>query len=91
MTTADAIQSTLQSANVPDANSDPANVVDVLASLASATNRVGVAIVGSAAAGPDAAGVHVDSLTESVMGVTAGLMEIARAINSLAEAVREKS
>lgn len=32
---------------------------------------------------------HTGSLSESVMGVTAGLMAVAGAINNLAEAVRE--
>lgn len=37
----------------------------------------------------DAAGVHVGSLTEAVMGVTAGLCQIADALNNVAEAIRE--
>jgi pyruvate/oxaloacetate carboxyltransferase len=44
----------------------------------------------NAAPGHDATGGTVDSLTEAVMGVTAGLQAIASAIESLAEAVREK-
>jgi hypothetical protein len=43
-----------------------------------------------ALAGTDAAGGRVESLTEAVMGVTSGLLEIADAINNLAEAVRER-
>lgn len=39
--------------------------------------------------GRDAAGVGVGSLTEAVMGVTAGLVQIAEAINNLAAAVRD--
>lgn len=38
----------------------------------------------------DASGVFVECLTESVMGVTAGLCKIADAINRLAEAVESK-
>ena len=38
----------------------------------------------------DASGGHVESLTEAVMGVTAGLIRIAEAIDGLAEAVRER-
>jgi len=41
--------------------------------------------------GHDAAGGTVASLTEAVMGNTAGLMAIAQAIETLAEAVREHS
>ena len=37
--------------------------------------------------GHDAAGCYVTSLTESVMGVTAGLCKIAEAIEKLSEAV----
>ena len=39
--------------------------------------------------GTDAAGGTVGSLTEAVMGVTAGLVAIATAIHDLADAVRE--
>lgn len=38
----------------------------------------------------DASGGHVESLTEAVMGVTAGLVRIAESIEDLAEAVRER-
>lgn len=41
----------------------------------------------AAAPGHDAAGGTVDSLTEAVMGMTAGLVQIAEAISSLADAV----
>ena len=44
----------------------------------------------SAMAGNDAAGGRVESLTEAVMGVTAGLTRIAEAISDLAEAMRER-
>jgi hypothetical protein len=43
-----------------------------------------------ASARTDATGMRVESLTESVMGVTAGLMHIAAAITDLADAVRER-
>jgi hypothetical protein len=39
--------------------------------------------------GLDAAGVHVESVAEAVMGVTAGLMAIASAIERVAEAIAE--
>lgn len=41
------------------------------------------------AGGTDATGGHVECLTESVMGVTAGLVKIAEAISDLADAVRD--
>ena len=44
----------------------------------------------SVLAGTDAAGGRVESLTEAVMGVTAGLVQIADAIRAMAEAVRER-
>ena len=44
----------------------------------------------SALAGTDAAGGRVESLTEAVMGVTAGLVRIAEAISDLAASVRER-
>lgn len=40
-------------------------------------------------AGTDATGGHVSSLTEAVMGMTAGLVQIAEAIDNLADAIRE--
>lgn len=40
--------------------------------------------------GIDAAGVSVGSLTEAIIGMTAGLMAIATAIHDLSDAVREK-
>ena len=39
----------------------------------------------------DAAGVNVSSLTEAVMGMTAGLVEISDAIYSLGEAIDNHS
>jgi len=53
-------------------------------------NQIAKAIGGSGSPGHDAAGGTVDSLTEAVMGTTAGLVQIAEAINNLAEAVRER-
>ena len=41
--------------------------------------------------GKDSTGGYVSSLTEAVMGMTAGLTEIANAIADLAEAVRERN
>lgn len=54
-----------------------------------AVKRVADAIAAPAGPGTDACGGAVESLTESVMGVTAGLVRIAEAIESLADAVRE--
>jgi hypothetical protein len=41
--------------------------------------------------GEDATGGRVESLTEAVMGLTAGMVQIANAIESLACAVRERA
>lgn len=43
------------------------------------------------ASGTDATGGTVGSLTEAVMGATAGLVKIAEAIHNLADAVRESN
>lgn len=40
--------------------------------------------------GKDATGGHVECLTEAVVGVTAGLCRIADALESIAEAIRER-
>jgi hypothetical protein len=56
--------------------------------LADALRGVRDAIMPPAMPGRDAAGGHVECLTEAVMGVTAGLFRIAEAIEDLADAVR---
>ena len=53
--------------------------------------RIANAIGGTGAPGHDATGGCVDSLTEAVMGTTAGLVQIANAISDLAEAIRERA
>lgn len=59
--------------------------------LAEQVRKISRAIIpGDAAPNRDATGGSVDSLTEAVMGVTAGLVQIADAINNLAAAVRER-
>lgn len=87
---ANALIRTLESANEVDTNLEAANVVDSIASLARSARAVAHAILAPAAMGHDAAGGAVDSLTEAVMGVTAGLVQIADAISDLAAAVRER-
>lgn len=44
----------------------------------------------SAVPGTDACGGSVLSLTEAVMGITGGLVEIANSIDHLADAIRER-
>lgn len=83
------LQSCFISPNELDSNGEAANVVDVIGRLAHETHRVATAILANAAPGHDAAGGRVESLTEAVMGITAGLVAIAAAINHLAEAVRD--
>ena len=80
----DAIKETLSSPNVSDQNLEPANVVDVISDLANSAGKVANAITAPASGGTDASGVHVESLTEAVMGVTGGLHAIANAIEALA-------
>lgn len=70
--------------------SDDGKIVDVVGKLAYATKRVADSITPIAFPGTDETGGRVESLTEAVMGVTAGLCQIASAIESLAEAIREK-
>lgn len=65
-------------------------LAEQLQGIASSIAGIGHAIVPEGPiAGHDAAGGLVISLTEAVMGVTAGLMKIAAAISDLADAVRE--
>ena len=89
MNTADALMETLVSDNVSDGNLEPANVVDVIDHLALRLGAVASSITPTnVSAGTDANGGHVESLTEAVMGMTAGLIAIAGAIDNLADAVR---
>jgi len=77
---------------VADQNLEPANVVDVVNYLALATGRVANAITPrNAAPGHDATGGTVTSLTEAVMGLSDGAVQIANAINNVAEAIRESN
>lgn len=48
------------------------------------------AITATGAPGTDEAGGTVASLTEAVMGVTAGLVRIADALNRIADAITER-
>lgn len=69
------------SPNVADSNFEAANLVDVIQRLSEQTCKIARAITPQdAIAGEDAAGGRVGSLTEAVMGVTAGLVRIANAI-----------
>jgi hypothetical protein len=90
--TAEAIERCLSSPNVSDSNGENANVVDVIDHLARRVGAVARAITPTdSLAGEDATGGRVESLTEAVMGLTAGMVQIANAIESLACAVRERA
>ena len=89
--TADAIIRTLESPNVSDTNLENANVVDVIAALASATRRVADAITPIAVPAQDASGGSVASLTEAAIGITGGLHQIANAIRECTEAMRDRN
>ncbi len=52
--------------------------------------KIAEAIMPTLCGNQDATGTHVESLTEAVMGVTAGLVRIAESIGDLAAAIREK-
>jgi hypothetical protein len=59
--------------------------------LSRAVTEIGLAVTPRGNGGHDASGGFVLSLTEAVMGVTAGLCKIADAITELGEAVREST
>lgn len=92
LTTAEAIVQTLESDCVTGIDSpETPNVVDAIGSLCLAVRKVATSIIPpTAVPGHDAAGGCVDSLTEAVMGMTAGLCRIAESISDLASAVRER-
>ena len=64
-------------------------ITDAIQNLADNQKEVARSITACAAEGTDATGGKVMSLTESVMGVTAGLCRIADAIGDLAEAIKK--
>ncbi len=68
---------------------EESRIEDIMLSISMDIDSVASAITPYASPANDAVGGHVESLTESVMGVTAGLCRIADAINNLAEAVRD--
>ena len=57
--------------------------------ITAAAARIGSAITAEATPGPDAAGGCIASLTEAVMGITAGLFRVAEALDGIAEAIRD--
>jgi len=87
-----ALIETLLSGSVSNSSGQPANLIDVVANMSVKVGHLGDAITPFLAApGRDATGGAVGSLTEALMGMTAGLCRIAEAIGDLAEAVREHS
>jgi hypothetical protein len=68
------------------------NLVEATIRLARNTGKIAKAITPQdAMAGHDATGGRITSLTEAVVGITGGLVQIANAIQSLAEAVDKKT
>lgn len=81
---ADYMESLLETASTTDRET---NATDALVSLGNAAQRIAAAITPNVCGSSDDAGKHVESLTEAVMGMTAGLCRIADAITELSEAV----
>ncbi len=53
------------------------------------SSPIAKAITADASPGKDCLGGTVSSLTEAVMGITAGLCKVAHALSDIAEAIRE--
>jgi hypothetical protein len=82
--TSTAIHDSFMSRNVKDSNLEKANLVDTTDRIASMIDSLASAITPQdTLGGQDATGGTVLSLTEAVMGVSAGLVQIADAIASL--------
>jgi hypothetical protein len=82
--TSTAIHDSFMSRNVKDSNFENANLVDTTDRMASMIGSLASAITPQdILGGQDATGGTVLSLTEAVMGVSAGLVQIADAIASL--------
>jgi hypothetical protein len=74
----------------PSYGLDLGNIEEALCGLANAASRIATTVTPPAADGHDATGGTVASLTEAVMGITAGLVGIAHAIDGLAQAIRDR-
>jgi len=81
---ADAIRYCMRSTN-----DDELSLTDAVEHLSDSQSKIALAITAGCSEGTDATGGKVLSLTEAVMGVTAGLCKIADAIGDLAEAMRK--
>jgi hypothetical protein len=66
-------------------------LIGVVKELSINTRKIAEAITPTASPGLDATGGTVASLTEAVMGITGGLVQVANAIESLADAIRQKN
>lgn len=67
------------------------NIFDATNKVADKIGRLADAITPNVCGATDAAGGHIESLTEAVIGVTAGLVKIADAIESLAYVLADKN
>jgi hypothetical protein len=66
------------------------NIPDIIEAVDRAGRRIASSITPiDAAGGNDATGGRVESLTEAVMGMTAGLVQIAHALSEVADTIRE--
>ena len=70
---------------------DTGQLIGVDGAIQLVGRRIAKAITADAGLGRDAAGGSVGSLTEAVMGMTAGLVQIATAIDRLAGAVEARN
>jgi len=69
-------------------SADSDDIVESLDSFSRDVRAIANAILPSTkCGGTDASGGHVESLTEAVMGMTAGLIRIAESIESIADAI----
>lgn len=88
--TAEAVRDVFTSQAVQTKYGTPSNIADIVGDAVLMLNKLAVAVSNDAAPGTDATGGHINCLTESVMGITAGLVRVADAIHDLAAAVRER-
>jgi hypothetical protein len=85
----DVLSDCLMGVNIPGTCDGTGNVVDAISEIPRSLSEIARAITPDAVPGHDETGGTVASLTEAVMGVTAGLCRIAEALESVAEAIRD--
>lgn len=88
---ADAIVRVFESPNVSDSNGEAANIVDAIASLSRAVNRIANAIVpADASPGRDERGGVIGCVVEAMMSMTQAIDGVADGMDRIADSIAKE-